>query len=73
MSFVPRYPKKFSVCTNCNSIYKFIRTKRNSNIYKVLIFTRQTTGKSYSKSVQFSTIANLQNFLKIARRSQSNG
>ena len=71
MSFIPRYPKKFTVCTNCNSIYKFRRTKRNPNIYKVLIFTKQSTGGAYSKSIQFSTIANLQNFLKVARRSQS--
>ena len=71
MSFVPRYPKRFVVCTNCNSIYKFRRTKRNPNIYKVLIFTRQSRGGAYSKSVQFSSVANLQNVLRVARRSQS--
>ena len=70
MSFVPKYPDKFSIYTNCNSIYKFIRNKKNKNIYKVISFIKQNNSNQYVKTIKFYSINNLSNILKIARKSQ---
>lgn len=68
MSFVPKYPDKFSIYTNCNSIYKFI--KKNKNIYKVISFIKQNNSNQYVKMIKFYSINNLPYILRIARKSQ---
>jgi hypothetical protein len=61
------YRDKFTVYTNCNSIYKFIKQRRKNN-YKVISFIK-SKGSKYTKTVSFSSIENLKNILKIARKS----
>lgn len=62
-----KYPNRFVVYTNCNSIYKFIKQRKRNN-YKVISFIR-SKDSNYIRTVSFSSIENLKNILKIARKS----
>lgn len=65
--YMVKYPNRFVVYTNCNSIYKFIKQRRKNN-YKVISFIK-SNGSNYTRTLSFSSIENLKNILKIARRS----